>query len=302
MSIFIWNTAPSNIYVGWTPASSVWVGDTQVRPVTPPTPVWERPDIDTYSLTTSVDLSSIFSSSYPSPHGLCVSPDGKYVYIGTNDSGGIKNFYLSNCSLNSYTWVYTYSDRDQTVNVRGTRWLYYKNAYTIYNTSSSNRDKDIFLGSMSIWNDLSTYTETKITTGWTLQDDIQNAEFSPDGRYFYTTVRGSIHQYELTTARDLSSITNSWTFTPANWYDSYNLRFSPTWLKVWISDRGLTNWIVQYTLSTPYMINTINVNTKKQISGLSYYTWWFDVTDSWRIFGVTCFNNNPPTLYQLDPS
>lgn len=39
MSIFIWDTAPSKIYVGWTQASKVFVGDTQVRPVTPPSPI-----------------------------------------------------------------------------------------------------------------------------------------------------------------------------------------------------------------------------------------------------------------------
>lgn len=297
---------PDSIYLGNTQCTAVYVGNTLVRgnTPTPPQPTGERPDIDTYQATWYMDLSSTFSYSYI--HAMCCSDDGHYLYVGDNgysdpndNYGLLANYYLSDSTYSTFTWTPSSS---MNININGTRWLYFRNSTNVYsNTDWWNHW--IYQISMSTWNDLTTGTSTKLTEIITTSVG-QWIEFSPDGSYLCLCTRGSyIDWYELSTPRDVSTaqyvgvINNP---TVWNYWNPYCIRFSPTWLKLFVWDRG-NNQILQFNLSTAYDITTAVYTGKTYSLQFSWQNIWcdiFDITDSGRMFCGRAYDQ--PYIYQCD--
>lgn len=244
-------------------------------------PVWpsERPDIDTYSLTTS-------KTGVTGQHAICISPDGKYLYLY---SWNIYSFYLSDWSLNSYTG--TAASTSSSVD---SRWIFFKDENTIYSFSDSGTFQQV---SMSNY-DLSGGTVT------TLSNNIGSGkawcEFNPDGTKFYCTQWGyDAYEYSLSTAYNPNTATLDYTL-PTTWtidYNNYCIRFSPTGKKVFISNRSNgTNWIYQYDCSTARDLSTATYSNKSLTLG---YGSSFDVTEDWTIFTISF---SSAAIYQYNAS
>lgn len=286
MSIFVWSSAPSKIYVWGTQVSKVFVGDNQVRPVTPPS--LERPNLDTYSLTNIVTLpSSYFSRA----HAICTSTDGKYIYLTSRANNAyLRSFYLSDGSLNTYTWNVDSS----TTGTFNSRWLFFRDKNNIYSLTdgTSTGFTKIYMATAY---QLSSATISSPSINITDTAKVW-CEFSPDWMYFYRSVQsqGKIRQYSLSAPYDLSNSTLVYELSVSSVVPSpYDVRLSPTGLKMFISRRdGSIWWIYQWNLSTPFMIGTAIYSNK-------YISWrecTFDVTESGRIFAYFWGN----TISQYD--
>jgi hypothetical protein len=279
-------TQPSNIYLWSTECACAYMWSTLVRgtPPTPPQPTWERPDIDTYTQSGYMDLSNTFPDY--SIHAICCSDDGHYLYAGDN-TDLLANDYLSDSTYSSFTWTPSSS---MTINNNGTRWLHYRNSTNIYSTTDGGTYFWIYQIGMSTWNDLTTGTETKLTESVSSSLS-QWIAWSPDGYNLYMCEWGSnVYQYVLSTPRDPSTVTTTKTLS---WFwNPYTIRFSPTWLKLFVWDRWL-GLISQYNLSTPYDISTAAYANKT-------LTWYdiFDITDDGRMFCGQAYYIS--TIYQYD--
>lgn len=256
----------------------MWVNgvEKQVRPT-----ITERPDIDTYSL-------AIQKTGLSEQHAICISPDGKYLYIFY--SWKIYWFYLSDWSLNSYTW--TAASTSSTVD---SRWIFFKDENTIYSFSDSGTFQRI---SMSNY-DLSGGTVTTLSNN--LGSGKCWCEFNPDGTQFYCVKRwNEAYQYGLSTAYNPNTTSLNYTLPTSSVVSSntYCIRVSPTGKKVFISNRasGTNNKIYQYNCSTPRDLSTAVYSNKSLTLG---YWSSFDVTDNGDIFTIS-FNSS--AIYQYSSS
>lgn len=247
-------------------------------------PIVERPDIDTYTQT------SYTSSWHSDATSICVDGEWKHIYLWQWWSGGMNYHYISSWDLSSYSTTATSS-----TSWIDTRWMFYKDPKQLYAIRESY--SSIYNIAMSTDYDLSTAT---ITTPSIAITDSKKCwcEFSPDWVYFYRSYweGGRIVQYTLSTPWDLSTASETYTFYTSFTNAPYDIRFSPTWKKCFVSSRyfNWSNWIYQLDCSTPYMLSTATYNNKYITTS---FLVTFDVTDNWRIFAEDTNNN---IIYQYD--
>lgn len=278
-------TQPSNIYLWNTACACAYIGTTLVRGTPPTPPTQERPDIDTYTQSGYMDISDSFSQQ--DMHALCCSNDWHYIYVWDNVNK-LANYYLSNSSYSSFTW--SYYSLTPLFSWNGTRWLYYKSGTEIYSVTDGSSTHGIYETVMRTANNLNPSYESTITENVSSSIS-QGIEWSPDGYNLYLCEwTGNIYQYVLSTPRNVSTVTTTKTLT--GFWNPYTIRFSPTWLKLFIWDRWWGE-ILQYDLSTPYDISTA-VDSHKNLYGYDI----FDITDDGRMFCGIAYD--APMVYQYD--
>lgn len=254
--------------------------------------VWpdEWPDIDKYTLTISKTLNP------PSDnwHALCCSRDGKYLYTWVANAW-LYWYYLSDWSINTlpssptysktWTWtatraMYITSDGKKLYSWTDGSWVYMFTMWTAYNLSNSSVSWS-FINGRRTW-----------------------FEFSPDWKYCYTWQRytswNPIYQYQCSTPFDLStaSLLRSFNTYTSSW--SYDVRFSDTWLKMFVWDRWDSWNIYQFNLTTPRDISTASLYKTRSfggyVSGESWVT--FDFAKWWhRMFMLSVIGTR---LWQCD--
>ena len=228
----------------------------------------EWPDIDEFNISITKTLTA--PTDYW--HAFCCSVDGKYIYgwVGTN---WLCWYYLSDGTLNTLPASATYS---KTGTWTSTRCMYISPSW-----------EKLFSGTDWSWvylfNMGTKYDLSNSTVSWSWISGRRTAtEFSPDGLYFYTwtwyTSWNPISQYQCSTPFDLSTASLLRNFNTNTSGRSYTVRFSSSWLKMYVSDRWSSLRIYQFNLTTPRDISTASLYTTRSFSE---YTSWED----WAIFG-----------------
>lgn len=303
--IFIWNTAPTKIFVWWQQASKVFVWDTQVRP-TWPAPVQERPDLTSFSLTAQVNTGLGWT------HGMCCSEDWKNIYI-SDANWPVKQYICSDWTLSTFPSNYSYAK-----SWIKTRWMYIKSDWSaLY--SCVDWSPYTYTAEMS--------TSYRIDTATVTTENLDSntkpvwCAWSTDWVYFYCGYWDNsnvpIYQYYCSTPRDLSTASSIRTLNlyPIMTMNTYDIRFSPTGLKmyVWLRPYAIqdSGGIYQFNLSTAWDISTATYYTYMSFptpSGSGYYKWdWttFDFCNNWtRIFAhrVNCQGTTNTFIFQYDAS
>ena len=241
----------------------------------------DRPDITSFYYTSSATTGKV------NCHSFCCVPSGEYVYV-TDWDWPIYEYYLSDSTLNTLTYVTSKSGIKS-------RWSYVKEDGTKF-YSQTDSSPYLYMAEMSTPYDISTATSTTYTN-----PSACACEFSPDWVYFYYRYGGdsTVCQDTLSTPRDLStkSSTRNQSLTNMSWYYWYDIRFSPTGLKMYICGRPSSRvpWarVFQYNLGTAWDISTavyfwyIELPTSYWGQGFSI---WF-CNNGTRLFAHTCTNN-----------
>lgn len=289
MWIFIWTSEPKSIYVWTTPVKEVYVWTTKVRPT-----IIERPDLDQYSLLATKTL-----SWFSNPHGIAVSEDGTKLFIWPW-SWSVRQYTMTGGLLSNISAV------ESTSSSIYTRWLYCKpDGSKLFSASDNKRRTTITMPTAYSL----TWSRSSYVT-WTYgSQEPTGIWFTPDGKYYFTcdgggsnSWRNMLYKVPVTTAWDFSTATTTGMtyihITLPNNQRLYNVAISPTWLKMFIGTWGSSNYIYEYTLSTPRDITTATYSWK------SLWSWGratFSVTWTWSIF-VTDTNISTPTVYQYTAS
>ena len=260
----------------------------QVRPSWP----FERPDLDQYSL-----LSSTTLAWFTYPHGIAVSEDGTKLFIWPW-SWSIQQYTMTGGLLSNISAV------ESTSSSITTRWLYCKPDGTkLFSLSDDGSKRTITMPTPFSFS----WSSATNSSGKVGSQEPTWCWFTPDGEYYFVCDGGGpdpwrnmLYKVPVTTAWTLSTATTtgmtSVHLTP--WNRLYNVAISPTWLKMFIGTWGGSNYIYEYTLSTPRDITTATYSWK------SLWTRGratFSVTWKGDIF-VTDTNISTPTVYQYTAS
>lgn len=257
----------------------------------------DRPDIDEFTLTGSKSL------SLSNVHALAVSNDAKHLYICITWEWPIYQYEMSDGTISTLGTSYSY-----TKSWVKSRWLFVREDWTMM---FSNVDWSPYAYRWV----MSTAYRVDTISSWSTHSLPSNTkpmwcEFSPDGVYYYCWYwdngNAPIYQYTCSTAWNLNtatltrSVNFSWTFAR----NSYDIRFSPTGLKMYVWQRPYWWWagrIYQFNLSTAWNISTATYSWKS----LAFPAWnqWstFDFGNNWkRIFIHPVAASG--SIYQYDAS
>lgn len=256
----------------------VYLWSTQVRPNI----WWERPDITSFSYTSSA------TTSKSQAHAFCCTHNWQYAYIIDGD-WPVYEYSLSDSTLSTLTYVTSKSWIKS-------RWAYVKDDWTVL-YSCIDWSPYTYTATMGTPYNISTASSTTHSlpsntapTWW---------EFSADWVYFYCSSwwdAHSIYQYTCSTPRDLSTATLTRTkdlSANLNNRALYCERFSPTWLKLYVSVRSGSE-VHQFNLSTAWDVSTVSYFWTLTLStsyGWDGYGIWF--CNNWtRLFAHTITNYN----------
>lgn len=247
----------------------------------------DRPDIDSFSLTTTV------ASWQSRLHAVGISGDWSNIYIG-KDTSNLSQHTATDWNLANYSSSIVSSISYQS------RWLRCKPDGTMLFDSHDNGN--IYQVNMSTpyslsWSTVNTYAIGSQCCGISL---------SHDGTKLYHWVWGSpktFYEYTLSTPRDVSSRSTPVSHTVDviqsttwDWPNIYQTQISPTWKKMYFY---ADQWIIyQYNLSIPYDWSTATYHGSLNV-------WFgargsFQFTEDWK--RIILWNLSNKQLYQYDAS
>ncbi len=247
----------------------------------------DRPDIDSFSLTTTV------ASWQSRLHAVGISGDWSNIYIG-KDTSNLSQHTATDWNLANYSSSIVSSISYQS------RWLRCKPDGTMLFDSHDNGN--IYQVNMSTPYSLSWSTVNTYATG----SKCCGISLSHDGTKLYHWVWDSpktFYEYTLSTPRDVNSRwpaishtvdviqSTSW-----DWPNIYQTQISPTWKKMYFyADQWM---IYQYNLSTPYDWGTATYHGSLNV-------WFgargsFQFTEDWK--RIILWNLSNKQLYQYDAS
>lgn len=256
-TLYLGNTAFSNVTVGSTTVTAVYVGSTKIWEAGSS---WTDPDLANASYD-SVSFSVAGQASLP--FATKFNDDGTKMFVVDNTTDSLYEYSLSTAydvstaSYNSVSFSVTSQD---TVPVS----VFFKPDGTKMYVSGINNDA-LYQYSLSTAFDLSTASYDSVSFSVASQDNIPyGAFFKPDGTKFYIVGLGSdtVHQYTMSSSWDLSTAS----------YDSVSfsvttqaslpaaLFFNLDGDKMWVSDLGVET-IFQYSLSTPWVVSSASYDS-----------------------------------------
>ena len=198
------------------------------------------------------------SSTETIPRGIAFKPDGTKMYLMGDQGNDVNEYDLSTAWYpNTATYVQSFSVSTQDTVPRG---IYFKSDGTKFYIVGDTNDSVYRYDLSTAW-DVSTasYQQTlSVSAKETLPDGIQ---FKPDGTKMYIVGDSSanVHEYDLSTAWDLSTASFSQSFSlvsPTNYEGRpMDLFFHPEGTAFWVS--GVAgDGIDEFSLSTAWDIST----------------------------------------------
>lgn len=267
----------------WYQLTWIYIWATKVRPIWPA----ERPDIDSFTLTTSA------YSWVSNLHAVGIGWDASNIYIGRSQTN-LRQCVATNWELSNFN-----SSAVSSISYQS-RWLWCKPDGTILYDSHDNWD--IYQITMATPYSLSWATVATYSTG------VQccGISLSHDWSRLYHGVWGSnktFYEYTLSTPRDVSSRSTPVSHTVDviqstswDWPNVYQTQISPTGKKMYFyADQY---YIYQYNLSTPYDWSTATYYWSLNVGFNSRGS--FQFTEDWKRIIIWSLGNK--TLYQYDAS
>lgn len=256
-TLYLGGTAFSNVTVGSTTVTAVYVGSTKIWEAGSS---WTDPDIANASYDSkSFDLTTQDSL----PFEIRFNNDGTKMYMVGNSNDSVYEYTLSTAydvSTASYNSASLSVTSQDTVPVG----LFFKPDGTKMYINGIGNDA-IFQYSLSTAWDLSTASYDSVSFSVSSQDGIPYTSFfKPDGTKFYVIGldTDNVFQYSLSTAWDLSTASydsvsfnvTTQTTTPISVY------FNPDGDKMYISDLG-ADAVFQYSLSTAWNVSSASYDS-----------------------------------------
>lgn len=216
----------------------------------------------TCSLSTASQISFDVSSEITTPGGMYISSNGEHVYVIDEDNNLVQKYNLATgFNFSTATAGSTYSF-DEALN--DPRSLHVDALGEVMYVTS--KRGEIFQFSMSTAHDVTTLSydagSRVVATNSAFDGDVEGLTFGDSGTKLYCVdaVDDTIHQLNLSTPYDVSTISSTQTFnlnSNIGLIGSYSLSFSSDGTKLFVADPSL-DVIVQLDLSTAWDISTIS--------------------------------------------
>lgn len=260
---YLGSTAFSNIAVGSTTVTAVYVGSTKIWEAGSS---WTNPDLSNASYD-SVSFS--VSSQATVPTGVFFKSDGTAMYVVGQSSDSAHQYTLSTAwdvSTASYASK-SFSFASQESNPQGISFKSDGSKVYIIGFGST-----IYQYSLSTAWDISTASYDSVSASTSSQFFPRGLHFRPDGTYFYVIGNGrdSVDQYSLSTAWDISTVTNDNVNFSVSSEDgeAASVYFNPDGTKAYVLGTNQSaDAVYEYTLSTAWDLSTASYsNTSFSVS------------------------------------
>lgn len=257
-TLYLGGTAFSNVTVGSTTVTAVYVGSTKIWEAGSS---WTDPDI----ANASYDSVSFDLNLTGSIRGILFKPDGTKLYIAHDPSG-------DNDSIKEYTmstaWDISTLSLNNTLSlsgsISGTNGIDIKpDGSSLYITS--NNDDTIYRYNLSTSWDLSTASSASQSFSVsTNENNPKDVTFKPDGTKMYVCGMGSdgVVEYALSTAWDVTTASYQSVFSVATQSQFPScVSFNDDGTKMYVTTFYATSDIYEYDLSTAWDVSTASYNS-----------------------------------------
>lgn len=256
-TLYLGNTAFSNVTVGSTTVTAVYVGSNKIWEAGSS---WTDPDLANASYD-SVSFS--VATQEITPTGVFFKPDGTSMYAVGQDSDSVYQYTLSTAwDISSASYASkSFSFASQESNPQsvffksdGTKMYTIGFSHTVYQYTLS-----------TAW-DVSTASYDSVSASIDSQFFSRGIYFRPDGTYFYIIGNGndSVDQYSLSTAWDISTTSNDNVSFSVSSEDGQpqSVYFNPNGTKAYIlGSNQSTDAVYEYTLSTAWDLSTASYSS-----------------------------------------
>tara|TARA_X000001382_G_C3135739_1_gene167893 strand:- start:57 stop:953 length:897 start_codon:yes stop_codon:yes gene_type:complete len=256
-TLYLGNTAFSNVTVGSTTVTAVYVGSTKIWEAGSS---WTDPDIANASYD-SVSFS--VATQEITPTGVFFKPDGTAMYAVGQDSDSVYQYTLSTAwDISSASYASkSFSFASQESNPQG---VFFKDdGSKLYVVGFNNI---VYQYTLSTAWDVSTASYDSVSASIDYQFFSRGIYFRPDGTYFYIigNSNDSVDQYSLSTPWDISTTSNDNVSFSVSSEDGQpqSVYFNPDGTKAYIlGSNQSTDAVYEYTLSTAWDLSTASYSS-----------------------------------------